>query len=668
MFYVDQPSRWALIRHAVGDAASWILAVLLAGALRTEDQPGGPPLALLAFSAAVAALLQLAVGLLTGLYRRRARYGSFWELQRLILTVLIVGVLLTALMAWGDVDGVLPFSVSILATPLALSAAFALRYLFRARLSTRLASSHDGRPALLYGAGYLGAMMIHRLRADSSTEFRPVGLIDDDPDKRGMDVEGVPVLGDRTDLPAAAEATGAEAVIVTVADADSAFISAVTDQARDLGLETFVLPPLDETIRGEHQGTNLHTVDIMDLIGRRPVELDETSIAATLKGKRVLVTGAGGSIGSELCRQLTRFDPAELIMLDRDETGLQSTEVSIHGHGLLNTGDVVLADIRDAASLRRIFSERRPEVVFHAAALKHLPMLEAFPDEAWKSNVLGTLNVLRAALEQDVEAFVNISTDKAADPTSALGQSKRLAERLTAWAARSGTGRYMSVRFGNVLGSRGSMVPLFQRMIEQGGPLTVTDPEATRFFMTIPEASQLVIQAAGIGRPGEVMILDMGDPVRILDVARRLIELSGKDVDIVFTGLRPGEKLHEDLTAAGERGESPFHPKIFHATVTPLAPEELDRDHWDAFVSRDSRDVRSGPRSPFRGEPAEAAADVADVADFPETSGHEPLPQAEPEPESVAFTPFGHSDDDAHRTGAPRRPGRYQPRHRAESR
>lgn len=663
MFYVDQPSRWALIRRAVADAACWVVAMPLAGALRTEDQPGGPPLGLLALCAVVAALLQLAVGILNGLYSRRARYGSFWELQRLLLTVLIVGVLLTAMLAWGDVDGTLPYSIGILATPLALSTAFALRYVYRARLATRLSTAQDGRPALLYGAGYLGAMMVHQLRADASIDFQPVGLIDDDPDKRGMDVEGVPVLGDRTDLPDAVEATGAEAVIVTVADADSALISAVMDQARDLGVDTFVLPPLGETIRGEKPGTDLRSVSIEDLIGRRPVELDGDSIAATLRGKRVLVTGAGGSIGSELCRQLTRFDPGELIMLDRDETGLQSTQLSIHGHGLLNTGDVVLADIRDAGSLRRIFTERRPEVVFHAAALKHLPMLEAFPDEAWKSNVLGTLNVLRAALEQDVETFVNISTDKAADPTSVLGQSKLLAEHLTAWAARTGSGRYMSVRFGNVLGSRGSLVPVFQRMIEEGGPLTVTDPEATRYFMTIPEASELVIQAAGIGRSSEVMILDMGDPVRILDVAHRLIELSGKDVDIVFTGLRPGEKLHEDLTAAGERGESPFHPKIFHAPVSPLSPEDLDRDHWDAFVSGGDRAARTAPRSPFRQKPAE---EKVPVAVLPSATVSAPDMTSGPEPET-SFQAATRAERAA-RTRASRRAGRCQSRHRAESR
>jgi dTDP-glucose 4,6-dehydratase len=311
------------------------------------------------------------------------------------------------------------------------------------------------------------------------------------------------------------------------------------------------------------------------------VDTQVDSIAGYLRGKKVLVTGAGGSIGSELCRQIAKYGPAELILLDHDETGLQGTQISISGHGLLNTDDVVLASIRDAESLRLIFEERQPEVVFHAAALKHLPMLEQYPDEAWKTNVLGTLNVLQAARAVGVTTFVNISTDKAANPTSILGHSKRVAEKLTAWAAQETGDRYLSVRFGNVIGSRGSMLPTFTALIEAGGPLTITHPDVTRFFMTIPEACQLVVQAGGIGRPAEVLILDMGEPVRILDVAQRMIDKSGKDIAIVYTGLRPGEKLHEELLGDSELDRRPVHPKISHATVNAISPERLDKSGWD---------------------------------------------------------------------------------------
>jgi FlaA1/EpsC-like NDP-sugar epimerase len=249
---------------------------------------------------------------------------------------------------------------------------------------------------------------------------------------------------------------------------------------------------------------------------------------------------------------------------------------------------VVLADIRDAEALQKIFQERKPEVVFHAAALKHLPMLEQYPDEAWKTNVLGSLNVLQASMAVGVKTFVNVSTDKAANPTSNLGHSKRAAERLTAWAARESGANYLSVRFGNVIGSRGSMLPVFESMIASGGPLMVTHPDVTRFFMTIPEACQLVVQAGGIGRPGEVLILDMGEPVRILDVAKRMIGRSGKDIQIVFTGLRAGEKLHEELIGFDELDDRPFHPKISHAQIPPIHPSRLDRASW---VERWDKDV-----------------------------------------------------------------------------
>ena len=273
-------------------------------------------------------------------------------------------------------------------------------------------------------------------------------------------------------------------------------------------------------------------------------------------------------------------------MVDHDETGLQSTQISILGHGLLDTKDVVLASIRDEDALKLIFAQRQPQVVFHAAALKHLPMLEQYPHEAWQTNVLGTLNVLRAAQSVGVLTFVNISTDKAANPTSVLGHSKRVAEKLTAWAARHTGARYLSVRFGNVIGSRGSMLPTFTALIEAGGPLTVTHPEVTRFFMTISEACQLVVQAGGIGNPGEVLILDMGQPVKILDVAQRMIEMSGKQIEIVFTGLRPGEKLHEELMGDNESDERPIHPKISHTSVDSIPPERLDKAEWEARCRR----------------------------------------------------------------------------------
>jgi FlaA1/EpsC-like NDP-sugar epimerase len=314
---------------------------------------------------------------------------------------------------------------------------------------------------------------------------------------------------------------------------------------------------------------------ITDLLGRRPVQTDVAAVAGQFAGKRVLVTGAGGSIGSELCRQLHRFGPAELIMLDRDESALHAMELALHGRALLDSDATVLADIRDPHRVIEVFEQFRPQIVFHAAALKHLPLLERYPAEAVKSNIFGTLNVLRAAAACGVESFVNISTDKAADPVSVLGYSKRIAERLTAHMARSADGSYLSVRFGNVLGSRGSVLTALSAQVAAGGPVTVTHPEVTRYFMTVDEAVQLVLQAAVIGSSGEVLVLDMGEPVRIADIARRLAAGAAHPVDIIFTGLRPGEKLAEDLLGHSEVDYRPRHPLVRHARVIPLPPGQL---------------------------------------------------------------------------------------------
>ncbi|MEB3366467.1 polysaccharide biosynthesis protein [Saccharopolyspora mangrovi] len=320
-------------------------------------------------------------------------------------------------------------------------------------------------------------------------------------------------------------------------------------------------------------------MEFVDLLGRSPVRIDMAEVLHTLVGKRVLVTGAGGSIGSELCRHISRLGPGELMMLDRDESALHTVQLALHGRALLDSPEIILADIRDQQYLMKIFAERRPQVVFHAAALKHLPILQRYPGEAWKSNVIGTQNVLRAAENTGVERFVNISTDKAANPTSALGYSKRIAERLTAEVAQRVDGTYVSVRFGNVLGSRGSVLGAFLDQISSGGPVTVTHPDVTRFFMTVSEAVQLVIYAAAIGGPGEALVLDMGQPVRIDDLARRLIRRSGRPIEVVYTGLRPGEKLHEALFDGSERDFRPLQPSIAHVTMPGLEladPREAD--------------------------------------------------------------------------------------------
>jgi FlaA1/EpsC-like NDP-sugar epimerase len=331
-----------------------------------------------------------------------------------------------------------------------------------------------------------------------------------------------------------------------------------------------VLPPVSELLDGRVSVGDIRPLTEADLLGRHQVETDVASIADYLAGRRVLVTGAGGSIGSELCRQLAQFDPATLVMLDRDESALHDVQLSIRGHAPLDTPDLVVADIRDHERLVDVFERHRPEVVFHAAALKHVPLLELNPHEAVKTNVLGTQHLLDAAITTGVDRFITISTDKAADPVNVLGYTKRITERLTADAALRVGKPYLSVRFGNVLGSRGSVLDTFRAQIDAGGPVTVTDPDVTRFFMTVGEAVELTIQAGAIGEPGEALVLDMGEPVRIAELAQRLVDNAGRPIDIVHTGLRPGDKLHEVRLASGEADTRRHHPLISHVDVPPL--------------------------------------------------------------------------------------------------
>jgi FlaA1/EpsC-like NDP-sugar epimerase len=562
------------------DAGAWVVALFVAEVLRYEFEPGRiVVLPLLALFAA-ACLVQFFAGGVYHLYQGRHIYGSFAEVRALLGVVLVATAVLGVPVAVAGTALGIPRSTVFIALPMAFVMMGGVRYIKRLLVERSVVPKDGLQKALIFGAGYMGASIARRMTTDRNSPFLPVGIIDDDPLKRNLWLHGVRVIGSRASLVAVTQASGATTLVVAIAKADAILLRQITDSAKAAHLKVLVLPPLEDLLNGKSRLNDLRDIAIEDLIGRHPVDTHVASIAGYLAGKRVLVTGAGGSIGSELCRQITKFCPSELIMLDRDETGLQGTQISILGHGLLDTKDVVLADIRDPKALMGIFTERRPEVVFHAAALKHLPMLEQYPDEAWKTNVLGTLNVLEAAQAAGVTTFVNISTDKAANPSSVLGHSKRVAEKLTAWAAQESKHAYLSVRFGNVIGSRGSMLPTFATLIEAGGPLTITHPDVTRFFMTIPEACQLVIQAGGIGRPAEVLILDMGEPVRILDVAERMIEMSGKDIEIVYTGLRPGEKLHEELIGDGESDERPIHPKISHAKIAQIIPGELDQEVW----------------------------------------------------------------------------------------
>jgi FlaA1/EpsC-like NDP-sugar epimerase len=565
--------RVRLSSQLLGDGCAWAAGLFLAGWARFDFTLATGNLRALAVAALVAVALQSAIGFPLYVYRGRYAIGSFDEIRAVSAAVGLTALVLTL----GDLvlpDRPIPISTPPVGGVVALLLMFAARYVRRAQRERTMRPGGDAQPVLVFGAGEAGTRLLRGMLRDPASAYRPVGLVDDAPAKRHLRIDGVPVVGDRSRLVEAATQLGVTAVIIAVHDPSSSLVREVRHLARQAGVTCKILPSISDVIDQPPQVSDVRDVDVTDLLGRHQIETDIDSVAGYITGRRVLVTGAGGSIGSELCRQLHRLAPSELIMLDRDESALHAVQLSIHGRALLDGNDLVLADIRDGDHLRRIFADRRPDVVFHAAALKHLSLLEQFPGEAVKSNVLGTLTVLEAAAAADVARFVNISTDKAADPTSALGYSKRIAERLTAHVAQRVPGTFVSVRFGNVLGSRGSVLTAFAAQIESGGPLTVTHPDVTRYFMTVPEAVQLVIQAAAVGDPGEALVLDMGEPVRIDDVARQMAEVAARDIEIVYTGLRPGEKLHEDLFGAAEHGERSLHPLITHVAVPPLDPDE----------------------------------------------------------------------------------------------
>ena len=522
-------------------------------------------------------LIQAFIGYIVGIYRRRWRYGSFDEVAGLFVTSVVSIAILLFLRFFDQSLNPYPRSVIVIGGLAGVFLMAANRYVWRLiRQQLRRPTEQTATKILVYGAGEGGIQIVNTLLRNPSSPYLPVGFIDDNSDVHRLSISGVPVIGGRSSLSEAQEKTGAKTLLIAIPSADSALISEISSAAQSLGMNVKIVPPVQNLFERPLDSGDIRDLTDEDLLGRRKIHTDLQQISEYLVNRRVLVTGAGGSIGSELCRQLVRFNPAELIMLDRDESALHEVQLSIHGRALLDTPQTVLADLRDTATMNHIFETRRPEVVFHAAALKHLPLLERYPGEAYKTNVLGTATLLKAAQDNDVKVFVNISTDKAANPISILGYSKRIAERITAYfGTQSNSAKFISVRFGNVLGSRGSVLMSFRDQIEKGGPVTVTHRGVTRYFMTISEAVQLVIQAGAIGSSGEVLVLDMGSPVSIYDVAARLVRNSQKNVEIEIVGLRAGEKVHEELFGNGEVDTRPKHPLISHVPVSPIKTEIL---------------------------------------------------------------------------------------------
>lgn len=550
----------------------------------------------------LAVAVKLIVFFLFGLYRRYWRYASVDELVSIILavgssTLIVAGLFFGAGILGLDAGRSLPRSVPFIDGLLTLVVIGGTRFSVRivAHHRRRREQPADSKAVLIVGAGDAGAMTVREMLSSRHINIDPVGFVDDDPQKQNKSIHGIPVLGTRKDLPRLVEKYGVEEVIIAIPTASGKVVREIMTLCEAARVPSRTIPGMYEILSGQVSVSQLRNVDIEDLLRRDPVKINAQEVVKMLAGKCVLVTGAGGSIGSELCRQVARCDPARLVLLGHGENSLFIFENEMRRRFPKLPLAVVVADIRDHTRLAAVFGQQKPQVVFHAAAHKHVPMMESNCEDAVTNNVVGTRALVRLAEQFEVERFVLISSDKAVNPTNVMGATKRVAEKLVQAVAQR-TGRsYVAVRFGNVLGSRGSVVPTFREQIARGGPVTVTHPEVKRYFMTIPEAVQLVLQAATLaGRECQngVFALDMGEPIKIVDLARDLIELSGKkvgrDIEIVFTGLRPGEKLFEELFRDGEEYRRTHHEKIFVSDGEPpaLAVEQTSGESREARLER----------------------------------------------------------------------------------
>ena len=510
-----------------------------------------------------------------GLYRQFWRYASVDELVLVALATAVGEIIAAALLFAGVVplSGIdsfprsIPFIDGLLTLLVAGGPRFAVRMAEQRRERERRHRRWEPkRPVLVMGAGSAGALIVKEMKSNPQLGLDPVGFVDDDRGKHGFRISGVPVLGSRKGIPDLVGKHGISEVIIAMPTAPGSAIREILAICNKAGVPARTIPGLYDILSGQVSVSELRNVDIDDLLRRDPVQTDVTAVSEMLDGCRVMVTGAGGSIGSELCRQIARCKPEALIMVGHGENSIFAVANELRWQWPNLHIEQVIADVRDLDRLRQVFDACHPDTVFHAAAHKHVPLMETNVADAVTNNVEGTVNLLHLAEAHQVGRFVFISTDKAVNPSSIMGATKRVAELLVqASALRSGL-PYVAVRFGNVLGSSGSVVPLFREQISRGGPVTITHPEVRRYFMTIPEAVQLVLQAAALGEGSEVFVLDMGAPVRIEDLAKDLIKLSGlelgRDVDIVYTGLRPGEKMFEELSAAGENYVPTCHEKI----------------------------------------------------------------------------------------------------------
>jgi FlaA1/EpsC-like NDP-sugar epimerase len=586
--FADRRGSWAArtLGHRLGQAAVDALLIALAYWLAFELRFDGSVTRrfddLYGQTVWIVVAVNMVVFVALRFYTKWWRFTSLRDLQSIIVGVGVGGLLVTLILSrWHPTHsppvprGVL-FIDLLLTLLLVGGARFIVRSVMERPPRGELVAS--GRRVLVCGAGEAGNILIREMQRNRMLGYIPVGLIDDDPRKRGLRVHGVKTRGTRAQLPRILREQRVDEVIIAMPSAPGAVRSEIVEACRKQGVKCTTLPGLPELITGDVTVRRLREVRVEDVLGRAPVEVDLAKVARYLNARTVMVTGAGGSIGSELCRQVAALGVRRLVMVDHSENNLFEIELELREHGATNLA-AVIADCKDAASMAQCFRDHRPQIVFHAAAYKHVPMMEHNPLQAVANNALATNLLADLAERFDVERFCLISTDKAVEPKTVMGATKALAERVIEARAQASRTRFAAVRFGNVLGSSGSVLPIFRRQIAQGGPVTVTHPDMTRFFMTIPEAVQLVLEATGIAEGGDIFVLDMGEPVRILDLAHRMIELSGRvpdrDIRIEVTGIRPGERLHEELFNVDEQVRPTRYGKVLRATRPPLDPDHL---------------------------------------------------------------------------------------------
>ena len=597
--------RRKLAKFAI-DLAIWSVAPALAFFIRYDWSVPAEGYIGIVTATALLVLLKTAVTVPFGFYRRSWVRVAFRDVGEIVKVTLGTALAASVLLLWLGPSLQIPRSIAILDGLIALFAMSGVRGAFRYWRESQLDKAAGGagrKRVLVVGAGEAGSLIVREMLRHPETGLQPIGFLDDDREKIGYRIATVPVLGTVDDLSAVAKDHKVDEVLIALPSTDGRTVRNIVEriESAHAKLRYRIMPGVYELLSGEVDISRIREVEIEDLLRRPPIELDTDAISSYITGKTVMVTGAGGSIGSELVRQICRFEPKELILFGHGENSIYKLERELDRDWPSIPYHSVIAAVQNVVRLDYIFQHYRPQVVFHTAAHKHVPLMELNPEEAIFNNIIGSKNLVTLALKYKVSHFVNISTDKAVNPTSIMGASKRMVERVVQAAARQAGEEqvFASVRFGNVLGSRGSVIPVFKQQIRAGGPVTVTDPNMTRYFMTIPEATQLVLQAAGQGKNGEIYILDMGEPVKIVDLARDLIKLSGfepeTDIPIVFSGKRPGEKLYEELMTQEERGASTAHRKIFVAKPSLLDIDELEhtvKELQEAALNSDHDKIR----------------------------------------------------------------------------